>query len=58
MVILTNKWGTALDIAQKQGHQQIHKQQQLTKPLAAVTNRREYEVTKEEWDEAISDALF
>jgi len=27
----------------------------VTKPLAY---RREYEVTKEEWDEAISDALF
>ena len=30
----------------------------VTKPLAAVTKGREYEVTKEEWDEAISDALF
>ena len=31
---------------------------QMSKPIAAVTARREYEVTKEEWDEAISDALF
>ena len=30
----------------------------VTKSIKAVTNRKEYEVTKEEWDEAISDALF
>ena len=30
----------------------------MSKPIAAVTARRELEVTKEEWDEAISDALF